>query len=43
MLSALKALDIEERIGERVRWLNGVHRRRVETARPGIIWLRGFG
>ena len=33
MLSALKALDMEERIGERVRALNGGHRRRVEIAR----------
>jgi ABC-2 type transport system ATP-binding protein len=33
MLSALKALDMEERIGERVRSLNGGHRRRVEIAR----------
>ncbi|MCJ7528776.1 MAG: ATP-binding cassette domain-containing protein, partial [Methyloceanibacter sp.] len=29
----LKALDMEERIGERVRSLNGGHRRRVEIAR----------
>ena len=33
MLRALKALDMEERIGERVRSLNGGHRRRVEIAR----------
>jgi ABC-2 type transport system ATP-binding protein len=33
MLNALKALDMEERIGERVRALNGGHRRRVEIAR----------
>ena len=33
MLAALKALDMEERIGERVRSLNGGHRRRVEIAR----------
>jgi ABC-2 type transport system ATP-binding protein len=33
MLRALKALDMEERIGERVRALNGGHRRRVEIAR----------
>jgi len=33
MLGALKALDMEERIGERVRSLNGGHRRRVEIAR----------
>jgi ABC-2 type transport system ATP-binding protein len=33
MLNALKALDMEERIGERVRSLNGGHRRRVEIAR----------
>ena len=33
MLRALKALDTEERIGERVRSLNGGHRRRVEIAR----------
>ena len=33
MLGALKALDMEERIGERVRALNGGHRRRVEIAR----------
>src|SRR5262249_16311378 len=30
---ALEALDMEERIGERVRALNGGHRRRVEIAR----------
>jgi ABC-2 type transport system ATP-binding protein len=33
MLRALEALDMEERIGERVRALNGGHRRRVEIAR----------
>ena len=33
MLAALKALDMAERIGERVRALNGGHRRRVEIAR----------
>jgi ABC-2 type transport system ATP-binding protein len=33
MLAALKALDMAERIGERVRSLNGGHRRRVEIAR----------
>jgi ABC-2 type transport system ATP-binding protein len=33
MLGALKALDMAERIGERVRALNGGHRRRVEIAR----------
>jgi ABC-2 type transport system ATP-binding protein len=33
MLAALKALDMEERIKERVRSLNGGHRRRVEIAR----------
>jgi ABC-2 type transport system ATP-binding protein len=33
MLDALKALDMAERIGERVRSLNGGHRRRVEIAR----------
>jgi ABC-2 type transport system ATP-binding protein len=33
MLDALKALDMAERIGERVRALNGGHRRRVEIAR----------
>ena len=31
--AALKALDMEERIGEKVRALNGGHRRRVEIAR----------
>jgi ABC-2 type transport system ATP-binding protein len=36
MLSALKALDMAERIDERVRSLNGGHRRRVEIAR-GIL------
>jgi ABC-2 type transport system ATP-binding protein len=36
MVRALKALDMEERIGERVRALNGGHRRRVEIAR-GIL------
>jgi ABC-2 type transport system ATP-binding protein len=33
MVRALKALDMEERIGEKVRALNGGHRRRVEIAR----------
>jgi ABC-2 type transport system ATP-binding protein len=33
MLNALEALNMEERIGERVRALNGGHRRRVEIAR----------
>jgi ABC-2 type transport system ATP-binding protein len=33
MLRALEALDMEERIKERVRSLNGGHRRRVEIAR----------
>ena len=33
MARALDALDMEERIGERVRALNGGHRRRVEIAR----------
>jgi ABC-2 type transport system ATP-binding protein len=33
MLRALKALDMEERVKERVRTLNGGHRRRVEIAR----------
>jgi ABC-2 type transport system ATP-binding protein len=33
MVRALKALDMEERIKERVRSLNGGHRRRVEIAR----------
>jgi ABC-2 type transport system ATP-binding protein len=33
MLRALKELDMAERIGERVRSLNGGHRRRVEIAR----------
>jgi ABC-2 type transport system ATP-binding protein len=33
MLRALEALDMEERISERVRALNGGHRRRVEIAR----------
>ena len=33
MLAALKALDMAERIKERVRSLNGGHRRRVEIAR----------
>jgi len=33
MLAALNALDMAERIGERVRALNGGHRRRVEIAR----------
>jgi ABC-2 type transport system ATP-binding protein len=33
MLAALKELDMAERIGERVRSLNGGHRRRVEIAR----------
>src|SRR5262249_57552110 len=33
MRRALKALNMEERIGERVRALNGGHRRRVEIAR----------
>ncbi|MGH6737054.1 MAG: ABC transporter ATP-binding protein [Methyloceanibacter sp.] len=33
MLRALKALDMEERIAEKVRSLNGGHRRRVEIAR----------
>src|SRR3990172_8804296 len=33
MLRALKELDMEERIEERVRSLNGGHRRRVEIAR----------
>jgi ABC-2 type transport system ATP-binding protein len=33
MLAALEALDMEERIKERVRQLNGGHRRRVEIAR----------
>jgi ABC-2 type transport system ATP-binding protein len=33
MLRALQALDMEERIDERVRSLNGGHRRRVEIAR----------
>jgi ABC-2 type transport system ATP-binding protein len=33
MAAALKALDMEERIGEKVRSLNGGHRRRVEIAR----------
>ena len=33
MLRALTNLDMEERIGERVRSLNGGHRRRVEIAR----------
>ncbi len=36
MYRALQALDMEERIGERVRSLNGGHRRRVEIAR-GIL------
>ncbi len=36
MLRALKALDMAERIDERVRALNGGHRRRVEIAR-GIL------
>ena len=33
MVRALKELDMAERIGERVRSLNGGHRRRVEIAR----------
>jgi ABC-2 type transport system ATP-binding protein len=33
MLKALEALDMQERINERVRALNGGHRRRVEIAR----------
>ena len=33
MLRALEALDMQERINERVRALNGGHRRRVEIAR----------
>ncbi len=33
MVKALEALDMAERIGERVRSLNGGHRRRVEIAR----------
>lgn len=33
MMAALNALDMAERIGERVRALNGGHRRRVEIAR----------
>jgi ABC-2 type transport system ATP-binding protein len=33
MLKALKALDMQERLNERVRALNGGHRRRVEIAR----------
>src|SRR5262245_63419478 len=33
MLRALNALDMEERVKERVRTLNGGHRRRVEIAR----------
>jgi ABC-2 type transport system ATP-binding protein len=33
MLDALEALDMAERMGERVRSLNGGHRRRVEIAR----------
>lgn len=33
MVRALEALDMAERIGERVRSLNGGHRRRVEIAR----------
>jgi ABC-2 type transport system ATP-binding protein len=33
MVAALEALDMAERIGERVRALNGGHRRRVEIAR----------
>ena len=33
MIKALSALDMAERIGERVRDLNGGHRRRVEIAR----------
>ncbi|MGH6865745.1 MAG: ABC transporter ATP-binding protein [Methyloceanibacter sp.] len=41
---ALRALDMEERIGERVRSLNGGHRRRVEIARallhsPNLLLL----
>ena len=36
MNAALDALDMKERIGERVRALNGGHRRRVEIAR-GIL------
>lgn len=33
MMRALEALDMAERVGERVRSLNGGHRRRVEIAR----------
>jgi ABC-2 type transport system ATP-binding protein len=44
MAKALEALDMAERIGERVRALNGGHRRRVEIARallhsPALLLL----
>ena len=38
MARALDALDMKERIGERVRALNGGHRRRVEIARALVAF-----